>query len=81
MYLINGQLPGPLVDVDEGDDIEIFVRNDLNVETTMHWHGESLSFRRAAEHGLKQRSLVRATAARYTKYGWRAGCHTGQHLF
>jgi FtsP/CotA-like multicopper oxidase with cupredoxin domain len=39
VYLINGQQPGPLVDVDEGDDVEIFVQNDLSVETTIHWHG------------------------------------------
>lgn len=39
VYLINGQQPGPLIDVDEGDDVEIFVQNDLNVETTIHWHG------------------------------------------
>ncbi|ENH68238.1 Laccase-1 [Fusarium oxysporum f. sp. cubense race 1] len=39
VYLINGQQPGPLVDVDEGDDVKIFVQNDLNVETTIHWHG------------------------------------------
>ncbi|KAI8648535.1 hypothetical protein NCS55_01492200 [Fusarium keratoplasticum] len=39
VYLVNGQQPGPLIDVDEGDDIEIFVQNDLNVETTIHWHG------------------------------------------
>ncbi|KAL6405306.1 hypothetical protein AUP68_11057 [Ilyonectria robusta] len=39
VYLINGQQPGPLIDVDEGDDVEIFVRNELNVETTIHWHG------------------------------------------
>ncbi|KAL9567382.1 hypothetical protein ACKAV7_008457 [Fusarium commune] len=39
VYLINDQQPGPLVDVDEGDDVEIFVHNDLNVETTIHWHG------------------------------------------
>ncbi|RSL98516.1 hypothetical protein CDV31_012583 [Fusarium ambrosium] len=39
VYLINGQQPGPLVDLDEGDHVEIFVQNDLNVETTIHWHG------------------------------------------
>ncbi|KAL6355451.1 hypothetical protein LRP88_11040 [Fusarium phalaenopsidis] len=39
VYLINGQHPGPLIDVDEGDDIEVFVQNDLDVETTIHWHG------------------------------------------
>ncbi|KAI8711484.1 hypothetical protein NCS52_01412000 [Fusarium sp. LHS14.1] len=39
VYLINGQHPGPLIDVDEGDDIEVFVQNNLDVETTLHWHG------------------------------------------
>jgi len=31
-----------LIEVDEGDNVEIFVQNDLKVETTMHWHGEPL---------------------------------------
>ncbi|KAI9680058.1 MAG: hypothetical protein M1817_005074 [Caeruleum heppii] len=39
VYLINGQQPGPLIEVDEGDDLEIFVKNDLAVETSIHWHG------------------------------------------
>lgn len=42
MYLINDQQPGPLIEADEGDDLEIFVQNDLPVETTIHWHGRSL---------------------------------------
>ena len=40
VYLINGQQPGPLIEVDEGDDIEVLVRNDLPVDLTIHWHGE-----------------------------------------
>lgn len=39
VYLINDQAPGPLIEVDEGDDLEVFVQNDLAVETTIHWHG------------------------------------------
>ncbi|KID64078.1 Cupredoxin, partial [Metarhizium hybridum] len=39
VYLINGQQPGPLIDVDEGDSLEIFVQNNLPVDTTIHWHG------------------------------------------
>jgi Multicopper oxidase len=42
VYLINDQQPGPLIEVEEGDDIEVFVRNDLPVENTIHWHGEHL---------------------------------------
>lgn len=44
VFLINGQSPGPLIEADEGDDLEIFVKNDLPVDTTIHWHGK-LSYR------------------------------------
>ncbi|KFY32044.1 hypothetical protein V493_00559 [Pseudogymnoascus sp. VKM F-4281 (FW-2241)] len=39
VYLINGQQPGPLIEIDEGDELEVFVKNDLPVESTIHWHG------------------------------------------
>ncbi|KAL2871428.1 Cupredoxin [Aspergillus lucknowensis] len=38
-YLINGQLPGPLIEADEGDTLQILVKNDLPVDTALHWHG------------------------------------------
>jgi FtsP/CotA-like multicopper oxidase with cupredoxin domain len=46
VYLINNQQPGPLIEADEGDDVEVFVKNDLPVETTIHWHGKSTCSRR-----------------------------------
>jgi len=42
VYLINNQQPGPLIEAEEGDDLEIFVQNNLPVEQTIHWHGWSL---------------------------------------
>ncbi|PYH94878.1 hypothetical protein BO71DRAFT_378813 [Aspergillus ellipticus CBS 707.79] len=39
VFLINGQQPGPLIEVDEGDSLEIFVKNELPVDTSLHWHG------------------------------------------
>ncbi|KAJ6105299.1 hypothetical protein N7523_010109 [Penicillium sp. IBT 18751x] len=39
VYLINGQQPGPTIEVDEGDDVEVFVKNELPVNSTIHWHG------------------------------------------
>ncbi len=36
---INGQLPGPTLRFTEGDYAEIRVKNTLNVETSIHWHG------------------------------------------
>lgn len=37
--LINGQFPGPTLEVNLGDQVVVEVVNKLNVVTTMHWHG------------------------------------------
>lgn len=40
MILVNGQFPGPTVNVNTGDTVEITVVNDLDSESTsVHWHG------------------------------------------
>ena len=38
-YAINHQVPGPRLDVTEGDHIRINYTNHLPETTTMHWHG------------------------------------------
>lgn len=37
VFAINGQTPGPVIEADEGDEVEVFVDNQLTFETTMHW--------------------------------------------
>lgn len=37
MFAINGQSPGPVLTVKEGDEMEVFVENGLLTEATMHW--------------------------------------------
>lgn len=37
-YLINGDTPGPVLVVDEGETLEAFVDNQLAIETTLHWY-------------------------------------------
>ncbi|TEA16993.1 Laccase abr2 [Colletotrichum sidae] len=39
VFAINNETPGPLIVADEGDEIEVFLENQLAFETTMHWHG------------------------------------------
>jgi len=39
VYLINGEHPAPLIEANEDDTLEVFVEDDLPVETTIHWHG------------------------------------------
>lgn len=38
-WAYNGTLPGPLIDVTEGDTVEITLVNRLTQPTTIHWHG------------------------------------------
>jgi manganese oxidase len=35
----NGQIPGPLIKVDVGDNVRIHVENELPLGTDVHWHG------------------------------------------
>jgi CopA family copper-resistance protein len=37
--LVNGSLPGPILRWREGDDVTLRVRNELAVDTAVHWHG------------------------------------------
>ena len=38
-WAYNGSLPGPLIEVREGDTLEIRFHNQLPQATTIHWHG------------------------------------------
>jgi FtsP/CotA-like multicopper oxidase with cupredoxin domain len=38
-FAFNGQVPAPLIHVNEGDDLEITVENDTTLPHTIHWHG------------------------------------------
>src|SRR5690606_38382480 len=35
----NGQVPGPLYHVNEGDELEVTVHNYTTLNHTVHWHG------------------------------------------
>ena len=39
VWAFNGQVPGPLIHVQEGDDLEIVVTNLTTMSHTVHWHG------------------------------------------
>jgi FtsP/CotA-like multicopper oxidase with cupredoxin domain len=38
-YAFNRQVPGPRIELTQGDRVRIHVRNDLPESTTVHWHG------------------------------------------
>ena len=39
VYAYNGRVPGPLLEVREGDRVTVHFRNNLPEMTTVHWHG------------------------------------------
>ncbi|MGB3626900.1 MAG: copper resistance system multicopper oxidase, partial [Henriciella sp.] len=41
---VNGTLPGPLIRFREGEEIRISVRNGLDADTSIHWHGLLVPF-------------------------------------
>lgn len=43
-FAYNGSVPGPTLELWEGDHVTIHFRNDLPVPTSVHWHGMHLPF-------------------------------------
>ena len=39
MMVINGQFPGPMIEVNEGDTLVVHVNNQAENATSIHWHG------------------------------------------
>jgi len=36
---VNGTIPGPTLEFTEGEYVVIYVKNEMSVETSVHWHG------------------------------------------
>lgn len=39
VFAFNGQVPGPMIHVKQGDDVTVHVTNNTTLPHTMHWHG------------------------------------------
>ncbi len=39
VWAYNGQVPGPLIRVNEGDEVEVTLTNNTTLTHTIHWHG------------------------------------------
>jgi FtsP/CotA-like multicopper oxidase with cupredoxin domain len=50
----NGSIPGPTIEVHQGDKVRIYVHNDLPEPTSMHWHGLELPIAMDGVPGLVQ---------------------------
>ena len=45
MLAYNGSIPGPTLRVEQGSEVTVHVRNEGDLETTVHWHGLRLENR------------------------------------
>ncbi len=55
--VINGTIPGPTLQLREGDDVTIHVRNNLNEDTSIHWHGIILPYQMDGVPGISFRGI------------------------
>lgn len=40
LFKVNGQFPGPVLEMNEGDNVEVHVMNKSPFNTTVHYHGQ-----------------------------------------
>jgi len=63
---VNGQIPMPTLTFTEGDTAEIYVHNELDEETSLHWHGLFLPNRYDGVPNLTQMPIKPHTTHLYT---------------
>jgi len=61
----NGQLPGPAIEVVEGDKVRIYVTNKLSEPTSVHWHGVLLPNGMDGVSGLNQAPIEPGDTYKY----------------
>ncbi|RTY71429.1 MULTISPECIES: multicopper oxidase domain-containing protein [unclassified Flavobacterium] len=63
---VNGQIPMPTLTFTEGDIAEIYVHNELNEDTSLHWHGLFLPNKEDGVPYLTQMPIKPHTTHKYT---------------
>ncbi len=63
---VNGQIPMPTLTFTEGDTAEIYVHNEMNEATSMHWHGLLLPNKYDGVPNLTQMPIKPHTTHLYT---------------
>src|SRR3546814_2122451 len=62
---VNGQLPGPALRFKEGEDVVLNVKKDIDVDTSIHWHGIILPYTQDAVHGISSPCIQPGEAFTY----------------
>ena len=53
----NGSMPGPTIEVTQGDKVRVIVTNELPEDTTVHWHGLELQVQYDGSDTLNQNPI------------------------
>lgn len=82
VFAFNGQVPGPLIHVQQDDDLIIHVTNNTTLSHTIHWHGvlQTNSWRNDGVPGVTQKPIEPGDTFTYKFKADRAGslwyhCH------
>lgn len=57
-WLYDGLLPGPVLRITEGQTLRVRFRNQLNEDSTVHWHGQSVSLGQDGMAGISRPSVA-----------------------
>ena len=66
MFSYNGMIPGPLLKVKKGSSIKINLKNNLDQETTIHWHGLRHNIKDDGVPGISQEPVMPGETHIYT---------------
>jgi len=65
MYGYNGQYPGPLIRAPRGSTVVVRVTNEIELPTTIHWHGVRIDNRFDGVPGVTQKQIERGESFTY----------------
>lgn len=66
LYAYNGQFPGPILKVEQGSTFTVNVTNNIDVPTTIHWHGIRLENTFDGAAGVTQEAIEPGRSFTYT---------------
>jgi FtsP/CotA-like multicopper oxidase with cupredoxin domain len=66
MFAYNGQIPGPVLTVEQGATITLEFQNEIPYETTVHWHGLRLENANDGVPGVTQDAVQKGDSFVYT---------------
>ena len=66
MYGYNGQIPGPLLRVERGATFKVNVTNNIDLPTSIHWHGLRLDNANDGAVGVTQKEIAPGGSFTYT---------------